>query len=191
MKKIQLIMLVLTLMCMLSGCANYAKEYDKNTLVIKRNGSLVEVAIEDFKDSSVKADDLVSYIDDQISDYNERTDKNSVKQLSIDTEDMSKVKLVLKYKDIESYNGFNTLECVLQNFADVKESRMKGSFKSVDERTVKISDMENTDKATVLITSEKADIIVSGDILYYNDAVEINDGVATTSGDEDAIIIFK
>lgn len=191
MKKIQMVLPALVLMCALSGCTNYAKEYDANTLVVKGNGSLVEIAIEDFKDSSVKAEDLTSYVDEEISSYNDEAGKNSVKKVSIDTEDMSKVKLVLKYKDMESYNGFNSLNCTYTDFSDVEESELEGRFKSSDEKSVKVADMTDTEKAEVLILSEKANVVVSGDILYYNDEVEVKDGVITSSGEGNAIIIFK
>lgn len=191
MKKFQMVLSVLAVMSVLSGCTNYAKEYDENTLVVKGNGSFVEIAIEDFEDSSIKAEDLITYIDEEISSYNDEAGKNKVKKVSMDTEDMSKAKLVLKYKDMESYNGFNSLSCTYKDFSEVEESEFEGTFKSSDGKTVKVSDMTDTEKAEVLILSEKANIVVSGDILYYNDEVKVKDGVVTSSGDGNAIIIFK
>ncbi len=191
MKKIQMMIIMGALLSALTGCTNYAKEYNKNTVVIKGNGSLVEVAVEDFKDSSIKAEELTTYIDEQITSYNEEAGKNKVRKKSINTDDMSKVKLVLTYKDIESYNGFNALECTLKDFSDVKESELKGSFKAGEDKTVKVSDMEDVDKATVLIISEATDVVVNGSILYYNGEVKVKDNVATTSGKDNAIIIFK
>lgn len=191
MKKIQMMIIMGALLGALTGCTNYAKEYNKNTVVIKGNGSLVEVAVEDFKDSSIKAEELTTYIDEQITLYNEEAGKNKVRKKSINTDDMSKVKLVLTYKDIESYNGFNALDCTLKDFSDVKESELKGSFKAGEDKTVKVSDMEDVDKATVLIISEATDVVVNGSILYYNGEVKVKDNVATTSGKDNAIIIFK
>ena len=190
MKKVQLVMLIAAMLCMLTGCSSEAKKYDKNTLVVKGNGSLVEIAVEDFKDTSIKAEDLESYIKEQINDYNGDNGK-LVKKTFIDTEDMSKVKLVLNYKDIESFNGFNLLECTLDDFANVKEEDIKGDFTSMDGKTVKSTELTDTEKAEVLILSEATDVVVKGDILYYNDQVKVKDGIAATSGEEKAIIIFK
>lgn len=191
MKKIQLILVAAAIMCIAFGCTNYEKEYSRNTLIVKSNGSLVEVAIEDFNDSPVQADELVSYIEEQITDYNEEAGKKYVKQLSINTEDMSKAELVLKYKNIDSYNGFNGLECILADFSEVKESALEGSFKSAEGKTVKSSDLTDTDRATVLILSEKTDVVFDGELLYHNGEVQVEDGVLTTSGNGNAIIIFK
>ncbi|MCM1496886.1 MAG: hypothetical protein NC124_00280 [Clostridium sp.] len=191
MKKVQLIVMAAVIMCIAAGCTNYEKEYSRNTLVVKSNGSLVEVAIENFNDSPVQADELVSYVEEQITDYNEEVGKKYVKQLSINTEDMSQVELVLKYKNIDSYNGFNSLECILADFSEVKESALEGTFKSVEGKTVKSSDLTDTDRATVMILSEKTDVIFDGELLYHNDEVQVEDGVVTTSGNGNAIIIFK
>lgn len=190
MKKIRLMAFLMVAVCMLSGCSNEAKEYDKNTLVVKKNGSFVEVAVEDFQDSSVKAEDLEAYIDEQIEDYNGE-DGNFVKRTYINTEDMSRVKLVLRYKDIDSYNDFNMLECRLENYGDIKEEDVQGDFTSAEGKTVKSKDFANVENAKAFIFSEAMDVVVKGDILYYNKQVEVKDGIATTSGEDNAVIIFR
>ena len=38
---------------------------------------------------------------------------------------------------------------------------------------------------------EKTDVVVKGDILYYNDQVTIKDDVITTTGKANAIIVYK
>ncbi len=191
MRKIWLVLSMILVLGVLTGCKNYAEEYDKNTLVVKGNGSLVEVAVEDFSDTSVSAEDLSVYITEQIDAYNEKQDKDMVKKDTLLTEDMSKVKLVLEYKDIDSYNGFNLLECTLADFSEMDEKDLKGTFTSADGKSVKVGKMEGTKGAMVLIMSEKTDLVVDGDILYYNKEVKVKNGVASTSGDENAIVIFK
>ncbi len=191
MRKIRLVLSMILVLGVLTGCTDYAEEYDKNTLVVKGNGSLVEVAVEDFSDTSVSVEDLSVYITEQIDGYNEKQDKDMVKKDTLLTEDMSKVKLVLEYKDIDSYNGFNLLECTLADFSDVDEKDLKGTFTSSDGKSVKVGKMEGTKGAKVLIMSEKTDLIVDGDILYYNKEVTVKNGVASTTGKGNAIVIFK
>lgn len=191
MKKITYILSVVFLLGLMTGCANYAEDYDRNTLIVKKNGSLIEVAVEDFSKTSVKADALSVYITEQIDNFNEKQDKKVVKNKDLLTEDMSKVKLVLEYKDIDSYNGFNLLECKLADFADVDEKELKGTFTSADGKSVKVGKMEDTKGAKVLMISEKTDVILPGDILYYNKEVSMKKGVASASGKGNAIIIYK
>ena len=191
MKKITYILSMILLLGVMTGCSNYAEDYNKNTLIVKKNGSLIEVAVEDFSDTSVKADTLSVYITEQIDSYNEKQDKKVVKNIDLLTEDMSKVKLVLEYKDIDSYNGFNLLECKLADFADVDEKELKGTFISSDGKSVKAGKMEGTKGAKVLIISEKTDIILPGDVLYYNKEVSMKKGVVSASGKNNAIIIYK
>ncbi|MBE5942871.1 MAG: hypothetical protein E7264_10085 [Lachnospiraceae bacterium] len=191
MKKITYILSVVFLLGLMTGCANYAEDYDRNTLIVKKNGSLIEVAVEDFSKTSVKADALSVYITEQIDNFNEKQDKKVVKNKDLLTEDMSKVKLVLEYKDIDGYNGFNLLECKLTDFADVDEKELKGTFTSADGKSVKVGKMEDTKGAKVLMISEKTDVILPGDILYYNKEVSMKKGVASASGKGNAIIIYK
>lgn len=192
MKKIWLGMMIVWMVGCLAGCAREAGKYNKNTLLIKKNGSIVEIAVEDYKDSSVKAEDLKTYIDEQISDYNDEQGKKVVRNESLNTEDMSKVKLVLSYKGMEDYNGFNNLDCILKNADACEEKDMTGTYKSVEDgKSAKVSDILATKKAKVLSVSEKTDVVVKGDILYYNDQVKVKDGIASTTGKENAIIVYK
>lgn len=192
MRKIKLaIVFVLAVSC-LTGCASNAKKYDKNTIIVKKNGAVEEVAIEDYTDSSVQAEDLKTYIEEQITSYNDENGKNSVKKQSLNTEDMSKAKLVLAYKNMEDFNGFNNLECSFVDVDEVKESDLTGSFKSAeDDKSAKKADILETKKAKVLTVSEKTNVVVKGTLLYYNDQVTVKDDVISTTGKENAIIIFK
>lgn len=192
MRKIKLaIVFVLAVSC-LTGCASDAKKYDKNTIIVKSNGAVEEVAIEDYTDSSVQAEDLKTYIEEQITSYNDENGKNSVKKQSLNTEDMSKAKLVLAYKNMEDFDGFNNLECSFADVDEVKASDLTGTFKSAeDDKSAKKEEILETKKAKVLTLSEKTNVVVKGTLLYYNDQVTVKDDVISTTGKENAIIIFK
>lgn len=191
MKKILMVLSVLIAIGTLTGCTDYAKEYDKNTLVIKGNGRIIEIAVEDFSESDVSEEDLSVYIMEQVDEYNSQYEKEMIKTEDLLTEDMENVKLVIEYKDIQNYNEFNMLESILADFSEVDEADLKGSFTSSEGKTVKVSKMENTKKAKVLILSEKTDVVVDGDILYHNKEVSVKEDVASTTGKGKAIIIFK
>jgi hypothetical protein len=190
MKRAHLVILLAVCFCVLTGCSSDAKKYDKNTLVVKSNGSLEEIAVEDFTDSSVQAEELEDYIDEQIADYDGDEGK-LVKKSYINTEDMSKVKLVLTYKDMEAFNGFNLLECQLDDYENMEADDLNCTYTSAEGKSVKYGDLTGTDKAKVLVLSEATDVVVKGDILYYNKEVTVKDGVATTTGEDNAIIIYK
>ena len=191
MKKILLVLGMVLVLGTLTGCTDYAKKYDQNTLVVKSNGTLIEVAVEDFSESSVTPEGLSVYITEQIDQYNDTQDKDMVEKDNLITEDMSEVKLVLKYKNMESYNDFNLLHCTLDDFSDVDEKSLKGTFTSADGKSVKVGKMEGVKKAKVLIISEKMDIVLDGTVLYYNKEVSVNDDVISTTGKGNAIVIFK
>lgn len=182
-------MALTVLLC--TGCTNYAKEYDNNTIIVNKNGSIVEVAKEDYKGTDVSAEELERYIDEQVNLYNEECGSKCIKKKALLTEDMSKTKLVLKYSSVEDYNGFNSLECILCDYEDAKDDILKGSFCNAQGESVTSDKFENTDKAKVLVISEATDLVFPKEILYYNKEVKIEKGVITSSGKEDAIVIFK
>ncbi len=190
MKKLKRIAGLVIVIGMLTGCTNYAKQYDQNTLVVNRNGSFVEVSVEDFKDSKVKPEDIESYVREQVDNYNSNYG-NDIKVNSIDYEDLSHVKLVVSYKNVESYDAFNLLECSLTDISDTDESQLTGSYTSSEDKKAAPSDIIAEGKGKVLIISEATDVVVKGSILYYNDEVTVKDGVATTSGNKNAVIVFK
>ena len=70
------------------------KKIDSNTIIVRKNGKIIEVACENYSDTKIKAEELVEYVDKQIKEYNDKNG-NVIKKKSIDVEDMSKVKLVL------------------------------------------------------------------------------------------------
>ncbi len=191
MRKILLVLSVILILGTITGCADYAKDYDKNTLIIKGNGKIIEVAVEDFSDSDVSEEDLSVYVMEQVDEYNSQFEKEMIKTQDLLTEDMSNVKLVMQYNNIDNYNEFNMQESVLADFVEMDETDLKGSFASPDGKTVKYSKMENTKKAKVIILSEKTNVVVPGDVLYYNKEVSVKKGVASTTGKGKAIIIFK
>ena len=161
MKKLKMTALLVLLIGILTGCTNYSKQYDGNTLIVKRNGSLTEVSVEDFKDTSVNADNLNSYIQEQVDAYN-NDNGNMIKMESIDSEDMGHVKLVLSYKDIDSYDAFNLLEYSLMDIKDVKDSDLTGSYTSSEDVKINPSDILAEDKGKVLKISEATDVVVKG-----------------------------
>ena len=101
MKKRQLAIAVVFGMCILSGCSNYAKTYNENTLVIQKNNTVIEVAVENFKELSLDKSDISSYVEEQINEFNETNGKNKVKKKSLHMEDDGTAKLTLQYQDMK------------------------------------------------------------------------------------------
>lgn len=190
MRKLQIMLMLMCITGVLAGCTNYSKQYDANTLIVNKNGSLVEVSVENFKDSSVDADSISTYVEEQIESYNDSSE-DKIKMKSIDADNIEHVKLVLSYKNIESYDTFNLLEYTLKDIGEVKESDLTGSYTSSDDKKTKPSDIMAEEKCKVLTISEATDVAVKGNILYYNGEVSVKDGIATTSGKKDAVIVFR
>ncbi|MBR1865457.1 MAG: hypothetical protein IJ801_03020 [Lachnospiraceae bacterium] len=181
---------VVLLMSLLTGCGNTAKDYQENTLIINRNDSILEVAVEDFQDSQVKQEELEAYIKGQIDAYNEKNGKK-IRMRSIDAEDLSQVRLVLSYEDMDSYNGFNEQDCALEEYANVETGSLKGTYTSPDGTQVNMDELTEVQNARVLMVEAAIDIVVKGEILCFNEEISVKDQIATSTGNGTAVIIFK
>lgn len=190
MKKIKKLLGICLLAALLSGCGDITATYDKNTLIIKRNGSILEVAVEDLQNSGVSEEDINSYIVQQIKDYQDKSGKN-VNEMMIDASDLTKVRLVLEYEDMESYNGFNEANNRLISYQEATDADLKGSYTSSSGEQVNVSGIEDVSKAKVLLVTDAVDIVVKGEILACNEEVTLSDDVATTSGNGTAVIVYK
>lgn len=185
----EMVMMVL-LVSLLTGCGSVAKDYHENTLIINRNDSVIEVAVEDFQNSQVKQEELETYIKGQIDAYNE-TNGKKIRMQSMDCEDLSQVRLVLSYTDMDSYNGFNEQNCVLKEYADVEVGSLKGTYTSPEGTQIKMEELGELNNARVLMVEESIDIVIKGEILYFNEEISVKDQIATSTGNGTAVIIFK
>lgn len=190
MKKIQKLLGVCLLTVLLSGCGDIASSYDRNTLIIKGNGSILEVAVEDLQNLGVSEEDIASYIVQQIKDYKEKSGK-SVNEMMIDASDLSKVRLVLEYEDMESYNGFNEADNRLISYQEATDADLKGSYTSASGEQINVTGLKDASKAKVLLVTDATDIVVKGEILAWNEEVTLSEDVATTSGNGTAVILYK
>ncbi len=175
---------------LLTGCGDIAASYDRNTLIVKRNGSILEVAVEDLQNLGVSEEDISSYIVQQIKDYKEKSGK-SVNEMMIDASDLSKVRLVLEYEDMDSYNGFNEAENRLISYQEATDEDLRGTYTSADGAQVDLSTLADAGKAKVLLVTDATDVVVKGEILACNEEVTLSDEVATTSGNGTAVIVYK
>ena len=106
-------------------------------------------------------------------------------------EDDGTAKLTLQYQDIDSFNQFNLLQYRLENFSDIEEKTLKGTYTSSDGEKTKYADLQSVENAQVLILSEKQNVVVEGELLYYNEEVTMKDEILATTGENQAVIIFK
>lgn len=172
---------------LLTGCSDSLDTVTVNTLTVERDGTIADIAVEDFSDGNYDMTKLENFINAEVEDYNTQAGEGSISLDKLETESEI-VKLQLRYADMEDYNAFNHTEYELTDF---DASELSGSFTSVaDGSQIQPGDMDETGMK-VLQVQDAMNIVCKGKILYYNSYVTESNGIFTASGDGTAVIIFR
>lgn len=172
MKKIFSIVLACLMFAgLLTGCGK-SLDADRDTVYVQKKGTVVSAAIADFDKDYYDEEELKTYIDERVEDYQGEHGKDSV---SIDEFSVEEgvAKLMIKYKSCEEYQNFNevtlfsgTVPQALAEgydfdteFTEIKDGKAAG--------TIGKDEITDTD-AKVIILSEKVDVKVDGTIQYVS-----------------------
>lgn len=103
-KKLSMLLPVIATCGLLAGCGTdyYTKD---STVFVAKNGSVVSTDVEDFDTAAYKQDDLQSYVDKSIDDYNKKNDGSiKLKKLTVEKK---KASLTMSYASTDEYTDFN------------------------------------------------------------------------------------
>ena len=194
MKKIRFgIILVLAVM-LLSGCREATFDADENTVYVKKNKTFIGALVEDFAEIYYDADELRTFIDNEIKAYNASVGAVNLEVSTYEVES-NKAKLFINYTDAGDYAGFNGVTF----FAGTVEEALSAGY-NFDASFIQVKDKGEVDSGTitshnkyyVVITDEQNSIQVQGTIVYATSNVElVSKSVAKTPGGEIAYIVFK
>lgn len=160
---------------LLSGCSNTAN-IEQNTIVVKKDGSVLGAIIEDFSDSKYVSEELKAMLEEEIAAYNAKAGEGSVTLETYEVTEDKKVKVYLEYASFEDYAGFN------------EETFFVGTVSEAYEAGYEFVDMENVSgegaaigKADVLekgsmkmvIFEEPVHVRVNGKISYVSSGVAV------------------
>lgn len=160
---------------LLSGCSN-AGNIEQNTIVVKKDGSVLGAIIEDFSDSKYVSEELKAMLEQEIADYNAKAGEGSVTLETYEVTEDKKVKVYLEYASFEDYAGFN------------EETFFVGTVSEAYEAGYEFVDMENVSgegaamgKADVLekgsmkmvIFEEPVHVRVNGKICYISSGMTV------------------
>ncbi|MEG0963345.1 MAG: hypothetical protein RR139_11680 [Lachnospiraceae bacterium] len=174
MKKIISIGLVgIMLAGLLTACGTSLKA-DCDTVYVKKNGTVIGAAVEEFEKDYYDADELKTFIEDEVAQYQKEHEKKSVKIHEFSVKDKT-AKLFIKFKGYKDYQDFNNVTLFTgtvpqalaagydfaTEFRKVKDTKLGDT---VDNSKILSSD----DKVVVL--SEKIDVKVDGTIKYVSSA---------------------
>ena len=79
---------------------------EESTLRLSYNGTLIEIAVEDFSDTDIDTKAIEDYVNNEINDYNKSNGSSTVSLLAYE-QDGDVVKTAIQYSGIDAYNDFN------------------------------------------------------------------------------------
>ena len=174
---------------------------------MKQDGSIIGATIEEFDKDSYSLEDLTSYVEQEVSQFNneavgenrayldEKKEKDSL-PVSIQSLDLKgeNAVLMLLYQDADTYLEFNENEGLVSKLSFSKVGEVTGitsrTFKNMQGNSVKGSALNSNDY--VIQIKGKIALECEGDVVYYSSGVSINDEeISVDSENETAYIIFE
>ncbi|CUH92023.1 hypothetical protein [Herbinix luporum] len=198
MKKALLSTIILLSFIVLVGCKKKeflltSDDVSANTLLMKRDGSLLVATIEDFSKEYYNLSELNDFVTGEINAYNKKvgSDEISIEELEIKN---GKAIMILRYSKMEHYSEFNKVPAAYYG-TDLKEVDLELPSQYIKAGKDKVVDMETAmknSKNKVLVVYEPYDIIVEGDVKFYSDnATLIEDNKVQSIGEEATVVIFR
>lgn len=85
---------------------DYIGNVTQDTITLYGDGSIIEIACEDYSGVAFDYSDLEQYIKDEVADYNSRAGQDKITFLQYSDEG-GVVRTALQYSDMDTYNDFN------------------------------------------------------------------------------------
>lgn len=186
-KKLSMLLPVIATCGLLAGCGTdyYTKD---STVFVAKNGSVVSTDVEDFDTATYKLDDLQSYVDKSIDDYNKKNDGSiKLKKLTVEKK---KASLTMSYASTDEYTDFNGTKLFSGTIAEALAAGydFKTDFAAIDDGKAKkceSSEFLDENGYKVVIYEGRSNLHVKGKILYASvDNVKLVDDNTVAIGDK-------
>lgn len=198
MKKVTFVLLGILFLVVMTGCGKNkvtitAEDVTTNTIVIKEDNTVQSSIVEDFDKEYYSQEELETFIQEEVTDYNEKNGEDQIKMHSIHVAD-KKASVVFNYNDIDDYSVFNGISAKLLTTSQaLQEDSILSIAEFVEVKsgdTVSRETALNKEDATVLVIQEPLEIKIEGTILYYSNAQKEDKGVLQASGENITVVVF-
>ena len=168
---------------------DYIGEIRENTINLNEDGSIREIACQDFSDTTYDISGLKDEIKAQIEKYASGDKKDAVKLLQYKEENRL-VRVAIDYASLADYNAFNgTSYAVTQDYMAYENEIMSDGA----DGEVNLYDIDfSSGEYKIFSADGDFNVNLGGQIVYYNKLVRLNsNSSARLDGSGKAIIIYK
>lgn len=171
-------------MLAMTACS-YLRGYpDTNTIEFLKNGSLRETSVEEYTEAYYDLDELKTLIMDSVNSFNEENGD----AITIDLYDVKgqNVRLVMTYKDLASYEAFNSQPLFAGSREDYEGEIPEELvfYEAAEDGTLKETKTSpDLTGMTLYVVSEPVDLVTNGTIAYVSGDVTLTDAGACRTGE--------
>ncbi len=198
MKKILLSIMMVCFITILSGCEKkniilVAEEIHTDTILVKADGTVQGATVEEFNKNYYNVSELDGFITKEVEKYNKNANLDAISKDTLIVKDENAV-LILNYSALEHYNKFNEVSSSLYSTSEFKDSKTKlpDSYLSAKDGSFVTPEvaLKNEDYKVLVIKAD-TDILINGEIKYYDNAVLVSKSKVQSATKGESIIIFK
>ncbi len=160
---------VLMLSVFLTSCGRSSKK--ESSVELTRGGKIIEYTVDDFSASNYDADELKTFVDDEISAYKEEN-KGRIK---VKKERVRKntAYLTIRYNKTETYAAFNDVECFSGTILEAMEAGYDFSMNFIMAMDDYEDDMDESDDELTGASNISGQITVSGSTVLTDETMKV------------------
>lgn len=177
MKKIIILMAVISMAVGLTACGQTGGSPEVTTIAVAKDGSVMHTIISPFDEEKYNAQELQTWIQEETDAYNEEQGENGITFVSQELNEYGVIFLKFKYASAKDYEAFNNKFLFV---GTVKEAMENGYVMDVpmknkkDQSLDETKRLELTDKHVLITEENNVNVKVFGKVLYFSNNVSVN-----------------
>jgi len=172
-KKSMRILLALSLMLLMGGCAFGNKAVSENTIIVDKDGIISGIIVEEFQDEDYEQEELEQLIEEKIATFNQGGEQIKLEKFEVSE---GKTYVHLSYQTAQDYKEFNNEDLFSGSVSDAGSA----GYEFVDVKSVKEGEsgldagsVSQKSGMKILIFEEPVAVRVAGTIAYVSDGVTV------------------
>jgi len=194
-KRIEGVLVSCLLFIFLTGCSKEVQLRDGTNLQLEKEGGVTVTYIEEFPSDYYDVAELEAMNAEEVNEYNSKACKDVVEVVSTST-DGSKVTLTMHFADMEDYGNMNGIQVYNGTVSQAIAMGYDLNKSFIDAKTgdtLTEINWEELGEKHVVIINEAVSVYPYKKIEMVTDNVTVSEDrkVATVTGQEQAVIVFK
>ncbi|WP_099469887.1 hypothetical protein [Konateibacter massiliensis] len=172
------------MLMLLTGCSLQSFDAERNTVYVKKDGTVMQAIIEDFSADYYDSAELEDLINQDVDIYNSGTENVKVESYKVKNET---AKLITSYKTAADYAKFNEVEFFVGTISEAKTEGydFDETFTSTDDNnTISAETIKSFTQYKIIVFEEDVHIQTDSKILYISSNINLVDSKTAARAEE-------